>query len=604
MFIPNFTKRGFAIVQILLAVALGSAIAGGVTAYYSHINKTKTDQLITDSIFVGAENSLAKSNAGITNSINYQVDNATVSITNGKATITNVDSSSCASYASMLGGKGGVVTSSCGNNPTDNRVSFATDKETLTQNNATPVVKGTPDGGASNTLNPTSLNGNVTASGNTPATGSTAGSLTGSGAASVGSSGGLLNGTKGTVISGGAITMPSSGAPTSSQGGAVMSCQYKLVNDSAYKTTSLGQRATPCGFDQASTSNQTGTRTFFCSIPTSASNPTYSDNWTGGSCAPLCHPAAQLTRDVGCPVNQIGNHFQHADSSCPQLTGAPVYGGWYDYAGGNTCAWNTSCVGQPAGTAWNGSTCQLTCNTLRASINPATGSETRAKPSSSCPVAGTAPSGNETRTFSYTCDSTFANPRQVWTGWAGGSCIVVLPKPPQMSTFIIGLWGGYDYTEGTKAGMGKCTAPTQFNSFVLWNLSDGNPADYYDISFSKNGVSISNYRLYKADIQCSASCAHPIPVTVAQGNQLVSASPSIDWSSYVYDHAQNNGGGGITIYPWMADINASINACNASGCTLTTKTVKDFSIFSNGVHDCDAASGGASYPPTAHPPGY
>lgn len=300
----NFYKNGFALAQILLSIALASCLFIGVVGYYHHVNVQSATKTEIDQIVKTTEQSTQQASVGNNNENDTVINGLSLNTANGKTIITQMDSQKCQSLASELQSKG-VVISSCNSNQSEqNQISFKPSDTKLLANNNSLVNAGTPDSGGVNQLNGPSLSGNVngTETGeNTNSAGTfNSGLTTGSSV-----SGGLLNGGNGTVVSGGVVSSQPSG-PSSSVGGGTMACGWKLANDNAYKTTSLGTRPTPCGANQGSTSNQTGTRTWACAVASSASNPVSTDTWTGGSCAALCQPSASQTQNIGCPSNQVG----------------------------------------------------------------------------------------------------------------------------------------------------------------------------------------------------------------------------------------------------------------------------------------------------------
>jgi hypothetical protein len=165
--------------------------------------------------------------------------------------------------------------------------------------------------------------------------------------------------------------------------------------------------------------------------------------------------------------------------------------------------------------------------------------------------------------------------------------------PPAITSFTIGIHGGYNSGDGPKPGMKTCTGPT-FNTFVLWDVGQGNPADFYVISMSRNGQTVSK-TLQNNQIQCAAACAGNGSLMTAA--QAIAFTPDINWSKLVYDHTVQVGSG-ITIYDWMMNMTVTLQSCNGNGCSSTTETAANLGIFSNGQHDC---TGGGSYPATAHP---
>lgn len=170
----------------------------------------------------------------------------------------------------------------------------------------------------------------------------------------------------------------------------------------------------------------------------------------------------------------------------------------------------------------------------------------------------------------------------------------VNPPPVGISNFIIGIHGGYSPGEGPKPGSKTCTGPN-FNTFVMWDASFGNPADSYTISMSRAGQTFTK-TLTHSQVQCAVSCGgNGSLLTAAQAKAL---APEINWTRLVYDTAIKNSAGGIVITDWFMPLSVTLDACNGFGCTRTTLNGNVLGIFSNGQIDCN---NGGSYPATAHP---
>lgn len=167
------------------------------------------------------------------------------------------------------------------------------------------------------------------------------------------------------------------------------------------------------------------------------------------------------------------------------------------------------------------------------------------------------------------------------------------PAPAGITGFTIGIHGGYQQGDGPKPGMKTCNGPT-FNTFIIWDANQGNPADFYVITMTRNGRTVTK-TLQHSQVQCAVSCA-------GNGSLLTSAeaiafTPEIVWTRLVYDHIVQVGSG-ITIYDWFMNMDVTVQSCNSAACSTTTRSGNILGIFSNGQHDCQ---GGGGYPATAHP---
>jgi hypothetical protein len=318
--------KGFALIQVLLAVALGAVVAAGVAYYYSRTAKDQVYDSVTANIISTAEISQEENVIGSPSASSYTQNGYNVAISGGTATISSIDLSACNAIASQLKSKG-VVTASCNsNNASQNTITFSpVDTSAVNQAEQT-FVAGTPDNTVNTSVNNANLSGTFSASGSNVASGSTASVFTSSGS-TLPANTGLSGGGSGGLGSGSAASSPTSSAPTSSTGTTSLACSYYLTQP-AYQTTSLGTRATPCASGYTSTSNQTGTETFACANPSSATLPVGTDTWTGGSCAIICVPASPEYQNIACPTGDYGTEEQEATSSCPNYTGSPVYGPW------------------------------------------------------------------------------------------------------------------------------------------------------------------------------------------------------------------------------------------------------------------------------------
>ncbi len=277
--------------------------------------------------------------------------------------------------------------------------------------------------------------------------------------------------------SGAAAVNPTS-IDTWTGGSCAPTCNTRL-GTGTFVTTSLGQRATSCPAGQQSTSNQTGTRTWSCGANgANAVDPTNSDAWTGGSCGVTCVVAPRQTQDIGCPANQIGSQLQYRDSYCPAPTGSAAWTGWTTYS--NTCAWNTSCQGYGSNYAWNGSSCQITC----ASVKPAdTYLGTRP---TSCP-AGQTSSANQVGYKRYSCPTTFGGVSS-FDDWTGGGCVSNEP----VLGFTCGFSGSnIGFSQALSQGANTCDQGGMLHIFAggiqtlypIYSVS-GVPASGFTVSWS------------------------------------------------------------------------------------------------------------------------
>jgi hypothetical protein len=319
-------KKGFALTQVLLAVALGAVVAAGVAYYYS---RTAKDQLYTNlaaGIIGQTEVSQQENVTGNATTNNYSANGYNVSIANGIATVSNLDTSACSAIASQLKSKG-QITSSCNNSNTSlNTITYSPLNTVLAQSKAQTFSAGTPENDVNSNVNNANLSGTFSVSGTSVAAGSTNSVFTNNGT-TLTANPGLSGGANGGLSSGSTTSSTKVSPPSSSKGGTSLACSYYLTQP-AYQTASLGTRATPCSAGYTSTSNQTGVVTYSCPNPNAATLPVATDTWSGGSCAIICVPAAPKYQNVACPSGEVGTEQQQAISTCPSYTGNPVYGPW------------------------------------------------------------------------------------------------------------------------------------------------------------------------------------------------------------------------------------------------------------------------------------
>ncbi len=425
--------------------------------------------------------------------------------------------------SSKFASEGRVTSVNCdSSNQAINKIVFAPKTHDIDRYNAVGIVSGTAEAGAINKTNATDLTGDVNATSDTVAldtTGTFGGGLISGPKAGKALGGGNAGG----VTSGGVTTSPSAGTPPVYTGSGSMSCRWRLAKAGIYGDVDLGTRVTPCGTGNVSTSNQTGLRTYSCPSPTAAVdpigtdtwsggscaltcssrlgtgsfvttsigqratscpagqqstsnqtgtrtwtcggnggnavNPSSIDTWTGGSCGVTCVPAARQTQSLGCPPNQVGAQSQYRDSYCPAPTGSATWGAWTTYS--NTCAWNTSCQGYGSNYAWNGSSCQITC----ASVKPA--DAYLGIRATSCP-AGQKSSADQVGYRRYSCPSTFGGVASV-DQWTGGGCV------PDVSVDLSGLPSNMQDHIRSTASRGA-HASLSLNSDGTWD-SWGNGGD-------------------------------------------------------------------------------------------------------------------------------
>jgi type II secretory pathway component PulJ len=326
-------QKGFALTQVLLAIALGAIVATGVVYYYNSTAKDQVYNTVAANVINSAEISQEENVIGNTTTNSLTVNGYTVSVSSGTATISPVDQSACSSIASQLKSKG-QVTATCNNtNASLNKIVFTPVNTVLASQSEQTFNAGTPDNNPNSSVNNANLSGTYSASGSKLATGST-GSVFTSNGTTLPNNTGLSGGGNGGLGAGAVKTSPTSSAPSSSTGSTSLACSYYLTQP-AYQTTSLGTRTTPCASGYASTSDQTGTETWSCPNPNSATLPVSTDTWTGGSCAIICVPASPKYQNIACPTGEYGTEEQEATSSCPAYTGNPVYGPWVTIATSN-----------------------------------------------------------------------------------------------------------------------------------------------------------------------------------------------------------------------------------------------------------------------------
>jgi type II secretory pathway pseudopilin PulG len=319
-------NQGFALIQVLLAIALGAIVATGVAYYYTHEVKDQAYLTVENSIVQNAELSQQEQVVGNNATQSYQINGYLVNVANGQATISNVDNATCSMLLSGLKSKG-QVSGTCSNaNNNLNNIVFSPVNTQL--GNATKInfSAGTPDNSVNSSVTNASLSGTFSVSGTQVAAGSTASVFTNNGS-TLPTGNGLTGGQDGSLVSGGTTTVTKVPVPTSNQGSAPLACSYYL-SQPQYQAKSLGTRATSCPSGYASTSNQTGTETWSCPNPNSATFPVGYDTWTGGSCGVICQVAPTKYQTIACPSGETGTETQQATSSCPSYIGNPVYGPW------------------------------------------------------------------------------------------------------------------------------------------------------------------------------------------------------------------------------------------------------------------------------------
>lgn len=167
------------------------------------------------------------------------------------------------------------------------------------------------------------------------------------------------------------------------------------------------------------------------------------------------------------------------------------------------------------------------------------------------------------------------------------------PSAPTITSFTFGIYGQYEPTQGPKQGQTVCAGPV-FNTFVIWDASQGNPADTYTFTVSRAGTTATT-SVPHSNILCANDLCGT-PGTLLTDAQAIGFTPDVDWTKLLYDHAVVSGQA-IAIYPWVMDITVTLKACNAAGCGSTTETTRDFWVESLAKRDCD----GTPLPPTAHP---
>ncbi len=453
---------GLALVQIMLAIALASGVSIGVVGYYNHTADIQEEKLVTHQVLKDTEQSKQASFVGISKSNDVVVDGIQLSTSNGNTVLSSMTQSQCNELSANLA-LHGEVNSSCLNGGTNNTIQFSVNRIILATENNLALASGTADAGATNMVNDPSLAGTALVGPASLSVGSPSGTFSDIGNPDGGTSGSLNNGSNGTVVSGGTVTTPSQGTPPVYTGNATMSCNWRLTNSAVFATQSLGTRPTPCGADQMSVANQTGTRTFSCPNPTAAANPVGTDTWSGGSCAWLCHPAASQTQNVGCPSGYTGTIAEQRDSSCPAPTGNPVYGAWYQTS----------------------STCALTCNS-RLGTGSYVPTALPSKPAN-CP-AGQQSTSNQTGTRTWTCGGSgglAVNPSPIDT-YVGGSCgVTCVPAAQQIQNIgcppnqVGGQWQYRDSYCPSPTGSPAWGAWTTYSNTCALNTSCvGYPAGY------------------------------------------------------------------------------------------------------------------------------
>jgi hypothetical protein len=361
----NFNKKGFALVQVLLAIALGVIIATSVVYYYTHVSSTETYHQVASNIIQSAELSQQETAIGQISNKTITVNSYKINIANGQATLSSIDKTACSSISSELKGKGQVQASCNSTTEQNNSIVFNPVDTFLGVSSKVNFSAGTPDNNTNSTVTDAVLNGKLAVSGANVATKSTSSVFTSNGT-TLPNTESLKNGNDKGLASGVAKNPITTSAPTSTKGNTALACSYYLKQPE-YQTSSLGTRSTPCESGYASTSNQTGVRTWACPVASSSALPVSTDTWTGGSCAPICVPASPEYRTVACPTGEYGSETQEATSSCPAYTGNPIYGSWITVSTANchpNCSapattqtsnyqWVTINVGCPAGYTGN-----------------------------------------------------------------------------------------------------------------------------------------------------------------------------------------------------------------------------------------------------------
>lgn len=516
-------SKGFAIGQVLLAVAIGSMIAIGTVGYFIHTSNTQKTKVVVDRVVKLTASSAQRNSVGMDTPFTVSVDGVQVTTHLGKASISNLTASSCNKLSRILDESGDVTSSKCNAGTDQNSIMFSYDKSKLEHHQNANISSGIADAGSGNKTNNPDLAGNTNAVSTLVGLGNTSGSMSGS-MSGTNFNKDLLGGIGGTV-NGGTISMPAAELPPVYEGDGSMSCRWRLANDTifsekdlgtrntpcdpgyvsvtkqtgkrtyscpnptavanpigtdtwsggtcapscnsrlgtgTYVTTSLGTRATVCSASETSTSNETGTRTWTCGANgNKAVNPTSVDKWVGGSCSATCVPSAPQTKDIGCPAGYTGQRIQVTESYCPSPTGSPTWKAPYDST--NTCALNTSCVGYGANYAWNAS--KGVCDILCSAKKPA---DTYIGTRPTVCVGGQVSSSDQTGWNRFRCPADiFGNPYSA-EEWTGGGCKDNLSyRWTQVEDHFYGGWGGmgqeYAMCGWSEPGFGDINGYKGFN---------------------------------------------------------------------------------------------------------------------------------------------
>ncbi len=444
---------GIALIQAMFAIVLGSTISIGVVQFYK--NQSGQSEIVqqADQIVQYAEISKSLTKVGQAKDKSFIVHGATLTTTNGKVSVVNMNRNQCLKLSSLLTAKGSV-NSFCEETSSKNKLYFVMDKPLIhNKNEENSLSKTEGEQGQNNQVGSVVNTGNVFVN-EVPTLTYEASSLFTAEGNSSSNTNNLKNGNSNQLLSNNSGTLTVSATPAVSGDNSNMSCRWRLANNTSYQSSALPSIPAVCGVNQLSVANQTGVRIWSCASPTADANPVHQDIYSGGSCATKCTPAATQNRILSCPANQIGNIYQQNVSICYAPTGSPSYAGWAQT--GSTCAWNTSCVGYDSTYAWNGSACAKTCsapaNASLGAVNP------------SCP-AGQVPSTPQYGTRNYYCTSTFGNVASYDT-WTTGSCVSSAPVwsntalcrgnavPPSMSGCVTGPSISYTIYE---VGEAECT---------------------------------------------------------------------------------------------------------------------------------------------------
>ncbi len=303
----NLVKPGFALTQVLLAISLGSAISAGVAYYYKNVNAHMEAEKIVNLIVTEADITTQQNRVGLNVSKGFYVNGFRVDINKRVATISGLAQSQCQALSSNLKSEGDITVSCNDSDGQSNSIALAVDSFKNNSSVPSAITSGASDDFESTTKS-IALNGssNVVLS-NTGTKTATNFNY----ASSDGNTGKILEtGSSASIVSGG-LTTPVTVSPDEAKSNTGMSCRWRLANDPRFASGSLPSKPMSCGVGQYPSQDQTGTRIFGCTNPTSDSDPTYTDTYTTGVCTSICTPFPnQIDRwtgdeDLGCTCGML-----------------------------------------------------------------------------------------------------------------------------------------------------------------------------------------------------------------------------------------------------------------------------------------------------------